>query len=193
LAVVVVVVGAIAYFETRPQSEKMMYEGEKMMDEGTEMVEEGEVMVKEGEKMMDEGEAMTEGENMAMADSYEGELLAGDKNPLLSFTKTDYEKAIASDKLVIIYFYANWCPICRAEFPKMESAFDKLTTDNVIGFRVNFNDNETDADEKALASEFGVAYQHTKVILKNGERILKSPESWDEARYLTEINKALGN
>ena len=51
----------------------------------------------------------------------------------------------------------------------------------------------TDADEKNLAREFGVAYQHTKVLLKNGKRILKSPETWDKARYLKEINTALGD
>lgn len=73
----------------------------------------------------------------------------------------------------------------------MQSAFNQLATDRVIGFRVNYNDNETDAAENSLASEFGVAYQHTKVAIKNGQRVLKSPESWDQARYLTEINKLL--
>jgi len=37
-----------------------------------------------------------------------------------------------------------------------------------------------------------VGYQHTKVFLKNGKRILKAPDSWDKDRYMFEINKALG-
>jgi thiol-disulfide isomerase/thioredoxin len=105
--------------------------------------------------------------------------------------KADYDKALASGKLVTLYFYADWCPLCRAEFPKMESAFNSLMTDGVIGFRVNFKDNFTDADETALAKQFGVAYQHTKVFLKGGSQTLKSPESWNEARYVAEITKAL--
>jgi thiol-disulfide isomerase/thioredoxin len=124
-------------------------------------------------------------------EGYSGDLLAGDKSPLLAFEKADYDKAVKSDKLVVLYFYANWCPICREEFPKMGEAFDELDNENLIGFRVNYNDNETDEHEKALASEFGVAYQHTKVFLKNGERVLKSPESWEKDRYISEINKAL--
>lgn len=118
-------------------------------------------------------------------------VLADTPAPLLDFTKADFDAAVKSDKLVVLYFYANWCPICRAEFPKAAAAFNELTTDRVIGFRVNFNDNQTDADEVALAREHGIAYQHTKVFIKNGRQVLKSPESWEQSRYVTEITNAL--
>lgn len=116
------------------------------------------------------------------------DILAGKSSPLYDFSKAKYDEALASDKLVVLYFYANWCPICRAEIPKMYDAFNELTTDKVVGFRVNFNDSDTDSDEENLAKEYGIAYQHTKVFIKNGQRILKSPESWDKQRYLEEIN-----
>ena len=130
----------------------------------------------------------TSGETMM---KYTGTVLAGKSAPLLDFNKADYDVALKSGKLIALYFYANWCPICKTELPNLYGAFNELTTDKVIGFRVNYNDSDTDSDEKNLASQFGVAYQHTKVFLKNGQRILKSPESWDKNRYLSEINKAL--
>lgn len=122
-------------------------------------------------------------------EGYQGALLAGGESPLLDFVKADYDKAVASDKLVVLYFYANWCPICRAEFPRMQAAFNEISGDDVIAFRVNYNDNQTDDDEVALARQFGVGYQHTKVFVKNGQQVLKSPEGWDQERYLTEIAK----
>ena len=120
-----------------------------------------------------------------------GTLLAGTSAKLLDFTKAEYDAALATDKVVVLYFYANWCPICLAEFPKMQEVFNELTTDKVIGFRINYNDSLTDTDEQALARQYGITYQHTKVLLKNGQVILKAPDSWEKDRYLTEINNAL--
>jgi thiol-disulfide isomerase/thioredoxin len=174
------------------KGDAMMKEGEEMMNEGESMMKEGEEIMKEGESMMEKDESMMKTDDAMMgASSYEGEMLGGSSAPLLDFTKADYEKALESDKLIALYFYANWCPVCRAEFPVMQEVFNELQSDEVIGFRVNYNDNETDDYERGLAKQFGVAYQHTKVFVRNGTRILKSPEGWDKARYESEITKVL--
>jgi thiol-disulfide isomerase/thioredoxin len=123
--------------------------------------------------------------------TFHGTLLAGTSAPLIDFNAEDFAAAQQSDKLIVLYFYANWCPICQAEFPLMQMAFNELTADNVIGFRVNFNDDETENDEIALAREHGVAYQHTKVFVRQGQQILKSPSSWNQDRYLAEIGAAV--
>ena len=167
---VVIVLGGVVYYTSQSQKD------------GDRIVQEKAMMGKEEGAMMDKGETMMK---------YSGAMLAGKSAPLLDFTKADYDAALKSDKLIVLYFYANWCPICKAEFPIMQGIFNGLSTDKVIGFRVNYNDDQTDNNEKNLAREFGVAYQHTKVFVKNGIRILKSPESWDKNRYQSEIDKAL--
>jgi len=139
-----------------------------------------------------QGKEKEEETMMPAMTNYSGKVLAGKSSPLLDFAKIDYDMAKNSDKLVVLYFYANWCPICKEEVANaLYPAFNELTGDRVIGFRVNYNDNETDGDERNLAREFGIAYQHTKVFLKNAQRILKSPESWNKDRYINEIMKAL--
>lgn len=130
-------------------------------------------------------------ENKTAISEYGSKKFAGTSAPLLAFTKAGYDAATQSGKLVVLYFYANWCPLCQAEFPEMIDAFNQLSTDQVVGFQVHFNDSETGSDEQNLAREFGVAYQHTKVFVKNGSRILKAPDSWDQQRYLQEIYNAL--
>lgn len=123
-----------------------------------------------------------------------GNVLAGFTAPLIDFNETDYAEALASDKLIVLYFYANWCPLCIEETKDaLYPAFNEITREDVVGFQVSFNDNETDQAEKDLAQEFGVAYQHTKVFILNGERILKSPETWNLDRYLSEIETALNS
>jgi len=134
----------------------------------------------------EEGESMLGGASSKLV--YKGKKLAGDSSPLLDFTSEDYEAAKLSDKLVVLYFYANWCPICREEFPKMEDAFDELTGDRVIGFRVNYNDNQTSAAERALASELGVTAENTKILIRTGETLSQSSDPWDKEHYLAEID-----
>ena len=64
-----------------------------------------------------------------------------------------------------------------------------MTRSDVVGFLVHYNDESTGPDERALARQFGVGYQHTKVFLKKNVRVLKSPESWTQDRYVREIAK----
>ena len=89
----------------------------------------------------------------------------------------------------MLYFYANWCPLCKKEQLDTFAAFNEINDPDLIGFRVNYRDGDDDDFEKELAKEFGVGYQHTKVILKNGERAGKFPDSWDKQRYLDELAK----
>lgn len=124
-------------------------------------------------------------------EGYSGALLAGKTSPYLEFNKADYEKALSQNKIIFLDFYANWCPICRVEAPELQAGFNDLSTDSVVGFRVNFNDSDTSEEEKALAKEFGVTYQHTKVILQDGKPVLKSGDQWDKAEFLKQINAVI--
>ena len=185
VVVALVAVGTYAvYYFTKSEPIK-----DKMMEDKQERTED-ETMMEKDDTMMKEDTMMKKDDSMTM--HYTGSVLAGTSSPLIKYNKSDFDTVFKTDKLIVLYFFANWCPICRVEFPKMEQAFNELTTDKVVGFQVNYNDNETDTDEVNLAREHGVAYQHTKVFIRNGQRIGKYPDSWDKARYLNEINKALG-
>jgi thiol-disulfide isomerase/thioredoxin len=120
-----------------------------------------------------------------------GTVLAGTAAPLIEFNRTDYDAALADGKVILLYFYASWCPICRVEFQDTESAFRELADASVVGFRVSYNDDETDDDEESLARQFGIAYQHTKVILVDGTPALKDGSTWDRDRYIQELTAAV--
>jgi thioredoxin 1 len=133
-------------------------------------------------------------EEQSKSIQFSGTVLAGSQAPLIDFNQSDYQAALASDKLVVLYFYATWCPICRNEVSNgLYPAFNELNSDKVVGFRVNYNDSDTDGNEKDLAKQFNVTYQHTKVFLLNGQRVLKSPATWNKQKYWDEINDALAS
>ncbi len=184
VALVVIIIGGMYVSQNqkndammaKEQMEQKAMEDQKMADE----------------KAMMEKDAMMKKEDGAMMAKYTGTVLAGKSAPFLDYNKADYDAAIASDKLVVLYFYANWCPICKEETKNaLYPAFNELTTDKVVGIRVNYKDSDTTKDEEDLARKYGITYQHTKVLVKNGKQLLKGPDGWDKARYLTEINKAL--
>lgn len=73
----------------------------------------------------------------------------------------------------VLYFYANWCSTCKVANDDFMKNFEKLP-DDVVVIRVNYNDTDTDQDEKDLAKKYGITYQHTFVqIDENGEEITK--------------------
>jgi thiol-disulfide isomerase/thioredoxin len=128
--------------------------------------------------------------------SYSGTRLAGSAQvPLLAFTQEDYDKAVAAGEVVVLMFHANWCPYCQEEAPDAEAAFDQLGqagVDGIVGFRVNYNDDETDQNERALATAFNVTYQNSKVIVKGGETLTQVRfTQWSTGQYLAHINAAL--
>ncbi len=97
-----------------------------------------------------------------------------DKSPSIGYVV--YSKAAfdqAANKRRVLYFYASWCPICRpadADFKKNSS---KIPEDMLV-IRVNYNDPDTDQEEKDLAKKYGITYQHTFVqIDAQGKEITK--------------------
>ena len=77
----------------------------------------------------------------------------------------------ASDKRRVLYFYANWCPICRPADANFKENANKIPEDVVV-IRVNYNDTDTDQEEKDLAQKYGITYQHTFVqIDSSSDRI----------------------
>lgn len=62
----------------------------------------------------------------------------------------------------VLYFYANWCPTCRPADADLKENMSQIPEDVTV-YRVNYNDDQTSADEEALANTYDVTYQHTFV------------------------------
>jgi len=95
-------------------------------------------------------------------------------NNYFIFSKEAYETARSYKRPIFLFFYANWCPTCAKQEQIVVDTFNSLEKNSIIGFRVNFNDNDTSSDEKDLAREFGVRYQHTMFVFnQDGEETKK--------------------
>ena len=99
---------------------------------------------------------------------------------LIKVTKENFEEIKASEKPVLIDFYADWCGPCRMVAPIVGKIADEHP-EYVIG-KVNVD------EEGELAREFGVMSIPTLVVLKGGEIANKAIGSKNEAQILQLLN-----
>ena len=101
----------------------------------------------------------------------------------VEYSKTALEKAASNRR--VLFFYASWCPTCRPADASFKENISKIPKDVTL-IRVNYNDPETDQEEKDLAKKYGITYQHTYVQIDNtGKEITK----WNGGQ----INELLSN
>ena len=94
----------------------------------------------------------------------------------IKVTKENFEEIKASDKPVLIDFYADWCGPCRMVLPIVAKIADEHP-EYVIG--------KGNVDEEGeLAKSFGVMSIPTLVVLKGGEVVNKAIGAKNEAQIL---------
>jgi thiol-disulfide isomerase/thioredoxin len=122
-----------------------------------------------------------------MTETMEPGLIGGTVSKYYDWDKAKFDQAVADGKTILIDFAANWCGICQKEELHYKAAFAELNDPNIIGFKVHYKDDQTTPEHEALAQQYQIAYQHTKVVLKNGQVVKKSPEAWEKDRIIKEL------
>lgn len=73
----------------------------------------------------------------------------------------------------VLFFFAAWCPTCKAADTEFMANVAQIPEDVTV-IKVNYNDSQTDEQEKELAKKYDITYQHTFVqIDAEGKEITK--------------------
>lgn len=111
--------------------------------------------------------------------------VAGDTQGYIDYSDQAFENS--KDKRRVLYFYANWCTTCipvNADF--IENA-NKIPEDVVV-FKVNFRDSDTDEREKQLAEKYKITHQHTFVQVSYAGGIVTSWNGGNLANLIKNVN-----
>ena len=122
---------------------------------------------------------------------YKGTILAGKEAPYIEFNTEDYDTATKEGKIILLYFYSLQSAPSIADQSTIYDAFNDMTNPNIIGFRVNIDDDNTSAAEVKLASDLGVDLPRVKVIMKDGKVLQTSNIKWNANDYLRQITQYL--
>ena len=78
-------------------------------------------------------------------------------------TASEFDSAIAQDKLVVVDFYATWCGPCKMIAPLLEKFQNEYS--NIKFLKI-------DVDQLgSLAQEYNVSSMPTLILFKNGEEV----------------------
>lgn len=113
--------------------------------------------------------------------------LANTSNPEATPTAARYvgysaaaeTEARQSGGQTVLYFHADWCPVCQVLDPSIRANLDDLP-DGLTILKVNY-DNETE-----LKRKYGVTYQHTFVQIDNNANKLKLWSGSNDAREIAD-------
>ena len=86
---------------------------------------------------------------------------------VIKVNKANFDaEVLASDKTVLVDFYADWCGPCRLVLPIVEEIAGER--DDIVVAKVNVD------DEPELAERFGVFSIPALFVLKNGKVVNKA-------------------
>lgn len=100
------------------------------------------------------------------------------------FTEAAFAAAVSGRR--VLFFYASWCPTCRPADADLQQRTADIPADVTV-IRVNYNDPDTDQEEKELARTYGITYQHTFVQIDAAGKKVTTWNGGQTAELLSNI------
>ena len=85
-----------------------------------------------------------------------------------AFDRPSFDKLVADGKPVIVDFYADWCPTCKAQAPSVQALANEPRMKDVTIFKADYD------KEKELKKLLRVSSQSTFVVFKAGKEVARS-------------------
>ena len=92
----------------------------------------------------------------------------------------DYKELISANKVVIVEFFATWCPHCRKMMPVVEQV-KELLDGRVPVYQLDIDENRSDAENA------GVESVPSFIIYRDGETVWKHSGEIDGEVLLSKV------
>ena len=99
-------------------------------------------------------------------------------------TENEFEDVINENKLVLIDFYAQWCPPCKMLSPVLDDVMEEMNG-KIEMVKINVDENEK------ISRQFQIISIPTMIIFKDGEPVSKVVGFRNYEDVVSEIEKWL--
>ncbi|MBI3479294.1 MAG: thioredoxin family protein [Nitrosomonadales bacterium] len=101
------------------------------------------------------------------------------------YTQEKLDALNKAGKPALVFIYADWCPTCKAQDKILGELLPTDEFKGITTLRVNFD------AQKPVIRAFGVKYQSTLIIFKNGKEASRVTAETDRERIAELLRKAL--
>ena len=102
-----------------------------------------------------------------------------------SYTQDRLDVLNKSGEPVLVFVYADWCPVCHAQDRVLEKLLPTNEFKGINVLRVNFD------TQKPVLKAFGVQHQSTLIVFKGGREIARVTGDTDRDRIAGLLRKVL--
>lgn len=101
------------------------------------------------------------------------------------YTQDKLDALNKSGKPALVFIYADWCPICKAQERILDTMLPTAEFKGITTLKVNFD------TQKPVVNAFGVKYQSTLIVFKGGKEVARVTGDTDRERIADLLRKAL--
>ena len=84
------------------------------------------------------------------------------------YTQAAFDRLQHDGKPILVAVHADWCPVCRAQAPVIESLLRQKKFQGIASLRVDFD------NQKEIVQAFRVSRQSTLIVFTGGKEVGRS-------------------